>query len=113
MVRPHNLLTSRFWMKVAYTGLFIAFSKDLPHKAHARQGRPPEQVRYNSVVRDEGERLIGSECRPIPQWFRLKSDTKIQVRTPSASGALPTYLHLFRRQYNAKRRHWRRTKLNI
>ncbi|KAI0266750.1 ribosomal protein L39e [Gloeopeniophorella convolvens] len=31
--------------------------------------------------------------RPIPQWFRLKTDTKIQ--------------------YNAKRRHWRRTKLNI
>ncbi|EPT04564.1 hypothetical protein FOMPIDRAFT_1113577 [Fomitopsis schrenkii] len=31
--------------------------------------------------------------RPIPQWFRLKSDSKIQ--------------------YNAKRRHWRRTKLNI
>ncbi|PPQ71275.1 hypothetical protein CVT26_012046 [Gymnopilus dilepis] len=30
---------------------------------------------------------------PIPQWFRLKTDTKIQ--------------------YNAKRRHWRRTKLNI
>ncbi|KAJ7219950.1 ribosomal L39 protein-domain-containing protein, partial [Mycena pura] len=27
--------------------------------------------------------------RPIPQWFRLKTDTKIQ--------------------YNAKRRHWRRT----
>ncbi|KAI6113280.1 ribosomal L39 protein-domain-containing protein [Pisolithus croceorrhizus] len=34
--------------------------------------------------------------RPIPQWFRLKTDTKIQVR-----------------QYNSKRRHWRRTKLNI
>ncbi|CAK9786265.1 unnamed protein product [Cutaneotrichosporon oleaginosum] len=31
--------------------------------------------------------------RPIPQWFRLKTDTKIQ--------------------YNAKRRHWRRTKLNL
>ncbi|KAI6000590.1 ribosomal L39 protein-domain-containing protein [Pisolithus albus] len=31
--------------------------------------------------------------RPIPQWFRLKTDTKIQ--------------------YNSKRRHWRRTKLNI
>ncbi|KZT53850.1 ribosomal protein L39e [Calocera cornea HHB12733] len=31
--------------------------------------------------------------RPIPQWFRLKSDTKIQ--------------------YNAKRRHWRRTKLRL
>ncbi|GHJ89347.1 hypothetical protein NliqN6_5749 [Naganishia liquefaciens] len=31
--------------------------------------------------------------RPIPQWFRLKTDSKIQ--------------------YNAKRRHWRRTKLNL
>ncbi|EMS21467.1 60S ribosomal protein l39 [Rhodotorula toruloides NP11] len=30
--------------------------------------------------------------RPIPQWFRLKADSKIQ--------------------YNAKRRNWRRTKLN-
>uniref|UniRef100_A0A060T836 Large ribosomal subunit protein eL39 n=1 Tax=Blastobotrys adeninivorans TaxID=409370 RepID=A0A060T836_BLAAD len=31
--------------------------------------------------------------RPIPQWFRFKTDTTIR--------------------YNAKRRHWRRTKLNI
>ena len=31
--------------------------------------------------------------RPLPQWFRMKSDTKIR--------------------YNAKRRHWRRTKLNF
>ncbi|OWZ32147.1 60S ribosomal protein L39 [Cryptococcus neoformans C23] len=31
--------------------------------------------------------------RPLPQWFRLKTDNKIQ--------------------YNAKRRHWRRTKLNL
>ncbi|KAH9978662.1 ribosomal protein L39e, partial [Lactifluus volemus] len=31
--------------------------------------------------------------RSIPQWFRLRTGTKIQ--------------------YNAKRRHWRRTKLNI
>ncbi|CDR48542.1 RHTO0S18e02344g1_1 [Rhodotorula toruloides] len=31
--------------------------------------------------------------RPIPQWFRLKADSKIQ--------------------YNAKRRNWRRTKLNL
>lgn len=31
--------------------------------------------------------------RPIPNWFRLKTDNKIQ--------------------YNALRRHWRRTKLNI
>lgn len=31
--------------------------------------------------------------RPVPNWFRLKTDNKIQ--------------------YNAHRRHWRRTKLNI
>ncbi|PWN25329.1 putative 60S ribosomal protein L39 [Jaminaea rosea] len=31
--------------------------------------------------------------RPIPGWFRMKTDNKIH--------------------YNAKRRHWRRTKLNI
>lgn len=31
--------------------------------------------------------------RPIPQWFRLKTDNTIQ--------------------WNAKRRHWRRTKLNL
>uniref|UniRef100_V5ETC4 Large ribosomal subunit protein eL39 n=1 Tax=Kalmanozyma brasiliensis (strain GHG001) TaxID=1365824 RepID=V5ETC4_KALBG len=30
---------------------------------------------------------------PIPNWFRMKADNKIQ--------------------YNAKRRHWRRTKLGI
>ncbi|KAJ6577230.1 ribosomal L39 protein-domain-containing protein [Mycena capillaripes] len=33
----------------------------------------------------------GRQNRPIPQWFRLKTDTKIQ--------------------YNAKRRHWRSTLL--
>jgi large subunit ribosomal protein L39e len=31
--------------------------------------------------------------RPIPQWFRMKTGTKIR--------------------YNMKRRHWRRTKLNF
>ncbi|RCH97443.1 60S ribosomal protein L39 [Rhizopus stolonifer] len=31
--------------------------------------------------------------RPLPQWFRLKTDTKIR--------------------WNAKRRNWRHTKLNI
>ncbi|KAK4525119.1 hypothetical protein GAYE_SCF08G3024 [Galdieria yellowstonensis] len=31
--------------------------------------------------------------RPVPYWFRMKSDTKIR--------------------YNAKRRHWRRTKLGF
>lgn len=31
--------------------------------------------------------------RPIPQWIRMRTDNTIR--------------------YNAKRRHWRRTKLNI
>lgn len=31
--------------------------------------------------------------RPMPNWFRLKTDNKIR--------------------YNAKRRHWRRTKLGL
>ncbi|KAL7409509.1 ribosomal protein L39e [Mrakia frigida] len=35
----------------------------------------------------------GRQNRPIPQWFRLKADTKVQ--------------------YNKKRRHWRKTKLNL
>jgi large subunit ribosomal protein L39e len=34
-----------------------------------------------------------NQNRPMPQWFRLKTGNKIR--------------------YNAKRRHWRRTKLGI
>ncbi|RUS16784.1 ribosomal L39 protein-domain-containing protein [Endogone sp. FLAS-F59071] len=42
------------------------------------------------------KRILGKkqkQNRPIPQWIRLRTDNKIR--------------------YNAKRRHWRRTKLNI
>ncbi|KAJ2062569.1 60S ribosomal protein L39 [Coemansia sp. S146] len=42
------------------------------------------------------KRILGKkqkQDRSIPSWFRFKSDTKIR--------------------YNAKRRHWRRTKLNL
>ncbi|KAJ1946605.1 60S ribosomal protein L39 [Kickxella alabastrina] len=42
------------------------------------------------------KRIIGKkqkQNRPLPQWFRLKTDTKIR--------------------YNSKRRHWRRSKLNL
>ncbi|KAJ2234284.1 60S ribosomal protein L39 [Coemansia sp. RSA 485] len=42
------------------------------------------------------KRILGKkqkQNRPLPQWFRLKTDTKIR--------------------YNSKRRHWRRTKLNL
>ncbi|KAJ4454360.1 putative large subunit ribosomal protein L39e [Paratrimastix pyriformis] len=36
---------------------------------------------------------LRNQNRPIPPWFRMKTDTRIR--------------------YNAKRRHWRRTKLGI
>ncbi|KCV72001.1 60S ribosomal protein [Fonticula alba] len=42
------------------------------------------------------KRLLGKKCRqnrPLPNWFRFKSDTTIR--------------------YNARRRHWRRTKLKL
>lgn len=59
MVRPHDLLPLRVWAAVAHVGMFAAFPKDLPYEAHACQGRSPKQVRYNSAVWDEGERLTG------------------------------------------------------
>ncbi|KAK4536893.1 hypothetical protein CDCA_CDCA10G2918 [Cyanidium caldarium] len=34
-----------------------------------------------------------NQNRPVPYWYRLKSNTKIR--------------------FNSKRRHWRRTKLNF
>ncbi|KAI9297655.1 putative 60s ribosomal protein l39, partial [Neoconidiobolus thromboides FSU 785] len=42
------------------------------------------------------KRIIGrsqKQNRPLPNWIRLRTDNKIK--------------------YNAKRRHWKRTKLNI
>ncbi|CAG8569198.1 3471_t:CDS:2 [Ambispora leptoticha] len=42
------------------------------------------------------KRILGKKAkqnRPIPQWIRFRTDNTIR--------------------YNAKRRHWRRTKLNI
>eukprot|EP00770_Monocercomonoides_exilis_P013491 MONOS_13439.1-p1 / transcript=MONOS_13439.1 / gene=MONOS_13439 / organism=Monocercomonoides_exilis_PA203 / gene_product=unspecified product / transcript_product=unspecified product / location=Mono_scaffold00829:11183-11652(-) / protein_length=60 / sequence_SO=supercontig / SO=protein_coding / is_pseudo=false len=36
---------------------------------------------------------LRKQNRPLPNWFRLKKDTKIR--------------------YNSKRHHWRRTKLNL
>ena len=40
-----------------------------------------------------------NQNRPMPNWFRLKTDSKIRF--------------LIKFRYNAKRRNWRRTKLNI
>ncbi|KAJ1954188.1 60S ribosomal protein L39 [Linderina pennispora] len=50
----------------------------------------PSQKTFN-IKRKLGKKA--KQNRPIPTWFRFKSDTTIR--------------------YNAKRRHWRRTKLNL
>lgn len=42
------------------------------------------------------KKILGKKAkqnRPLPQWIRMRTDNKIR--------------------YNAKRRHWRRTKLNL
>ncbi|KAG2051947.1 hypothetical protein BDR06DRAFT_1009880 [Suillus hirtellus] len=64
--------------------------------SHHSEERPPTSTEMPSQKSFRTKRILakaGRQNRPIPQWFRLKTDTKIQ--------------------YNAKRRHWRRTKLNI
>ena len=68
--------------------------KEFPNKGQAGQGPTTEPVRQQML----GLALhLYSHCttlgRPIPPWFRMKTDNKIH--------------------YNAHRRHWRRTKLGI
>jgi hypothetical protein len=58
---------------------FLAFSKDLQDKTYTCQGWSPEPVwrRISSLM----SLLMYGLYSPIPQWFRLKTDTKIQVRS--------------------------------
>ncbi|KAG1472902.1 hypothetical protein G6F56_001268 [Rhizopus delemar] len=52
-------------------------------------GRPSQKSFITKVKLGKAKK----QNRPLPQWFRLKTDTKIR--------------------WNAKRRNWRHTKLNI
>ncbi|PLW21432.1 hypothetical protein PCASD_17302 [Puccinia coronata f. sp. avenae] len=67
----------------------------VPHEAHpAPLSSPLRTMSSNKTFRVK--RILAKaqvQNRPIPQWCRLKTDAKIT--------------------YNAKRRHWRRTKLNL
>ncbi|EAL21372.1 hypothetical protein CNBD0680 [Cryptococcus deneoformans B-3501A] len=54
---------------------------------------PPNQPSQKTFIVKQKLAKKARQNRPLPQWFRLKTDNKIQ--------------------YNAKRRHWRRTKLNL
>ncbi|KAJ1829663.1 60S ribosomal protein L39 [Coemansia sp. RSA 2599] len=65
-------------------------------KAHHIRGSCQQLVLDPSHKSFKVKRILGKkqkQNRPLPQWFRLKTDTKIR--------------------YNSKRRHWRRTKLNL
>ncbi|SGZ50597.1 CIC11C00000004198 [Sungouiella intermedia] len=53
----------------------------------------PDQSANKSFRTKQKLAKASKQNRPLPQWIRLKTDNKIR--------------------YNAKRRHWRRTKLNI
>ena len=52
----------------------------------------PQPSHKTTIIKRKLARAA-KQNRPIPPWFRFKTDTKIR--------------------YNAKRRHWRRTKLGI
>ncbi|KAH8108030.1 ribosomal L39 protein-domain-containing protein [Cristinia sonorae] len=69
--------------------IFSLLSTDLDDVAQHSSTMPSQKTFRTKRILAKASR----QNRPIPQWFRLKTDTKIQ--------------------YNAKRRHWRRTKLNI
>ncbi|CAN7070151.1 unnamed protein product [Brassica oleracea var. botrytis] len=48
--------------------------------------------------------------RPIPHWIRLRTDNTIRQFSETIINSLWC---LFCFRYNAKRRHWRRTKLGF
>jgi hypothetical protein len=60
--------------------LNLAFPKIIPYKTHSGQGLTPEPVRPWLFRCGPIRFHLILEYRPIPQWFRLKTDTKIQVR---------------------------------
>ena len=64
----------------------------------------------------------GKQNRPIPQWIRLVSkiiDPMVMIKVVEVSLHLKNLTVLYRMRtgntirYNAKRRHWRRTKLKL
>ena len=60
--------------------VLLAFSKIIPYKTHTGQSFTPEPVGLNFFYVFSTDLFLIFICRPIPQWFRLKTDTKIQVR---------------------------------
>ena len=54
---------------------------------------PPQQPSHKTFRTKRTLAVKQKQNKPIPQWFRLKTDSTIR--------------------YNNKRRHWRRTKLGI
>ncbi|KAJ1982153.1 hypothetical protein H4R35_000423 [Dimargaris xerosporica] len=70
-----------------------SFKVNVVAKNQSRIEELRKQAAHKSLIikKKLGKKL--RQNRPLPQWFRFKSDTTIR--------------------YNAKRRNWRRTKLNF
>ncbi|KNE95905.1 hypothetical protein PSTG_10822 [Puccinia striiformis f. sp. tritici PST-78] len=79
----------------------VALSESAPPPGVCALTRPSADYQLNPATMSSNKtfrvkRILAKaqvQNRPIPQWCRLKTDAKIT--------------------YNAKRRHWRRTKLNL
>ncbi|CAI5527029.1 unnamed protein product [Closterium sp. Naga37s-1] len=65
-------------------------SPSLPFSSHAPLSSPPSHKAFRIKIKLAKKM---KQNRPIPYWIRLRTDNKIR--------------------YNAKRRHWRRTKLGF
>ena len=78
----HHTKMVRCSPSLYYSGTHLtchpAFPEDFPHQAHFGQGRQTKQVGKTGY--EKMKRTDDGNYRPIPQWFRLKTDTKIQVR---------------------------------
>jgi large subunit ribosomal protein L39e len=85
--RSHTFLSSRFATLRVYIG-FHLLTESL--SSFLSKKKQPSQKTFKI------KKILGKkqkQNRPIPQWIRMKTGNTIR--------------------YNAKRRHWRRTKLNI
>ncbi|OZJ04914.1 hypothetical protein BZG36_02638 [Bifiguratus adelaidae] len=91
---PDILLSNAFRFKISKFSM--KRNVDKAYLELANVGELPIERELPSNKSFKIKRILGKkqrQNRPIPQWIRMRTDNKIN--------------------YNAKRRHWRRTKLNL
>ncbi|KAI9445858.1 hypothetical protein BJY52DRAFT_395729 [Lactarius psammicola] len=84
------------WCRTVLSESTVTYGNFISHPLSSLKHIVKTRTRIVNVLSQNGFSLrlpARIDHMPIPQWFRLKTVTKIQ--------------------YNAKCRHWRRTKLNI